>query len=457
MNLKKNSPYFWIPTLYFAEGAPATIIAETSLIIFKNFGMDDASNTFWKNLIGLVPLFIVKLLGGPLIDSTGSKRAWIIAMQLLMSMLFVVSASFCLIDANLMFLIGTFMLIGFISFTHDIAADGFYIIALSERDQALFSGLRSTFFRIAMILANGGLLMLASSIMEARSPETGEITKSGLEPATAWGFALFLPAIILGFFALWHFIFIPKTQDDQPAKMQSNEKRDSFISIFASFFTKKHIVKALIFILIFRLAEAQLGDVSRLFFLNDDGLGISQKAYSYIFGTLGVISLLAGGIVSGLLVAAFGMGKMLYPMVLAINLPNLVYVFLAFLPTKNMRILESCVIVEQFGYGFGFTGFMLFMVWFAATSVKNQTSHYAILTVFMISGLRLPAMASGWILEHISGITNFFIQTQMTKYQLFFIWVMICTIPVFAVTWMVKKIVDPLYGLKKKTPKEVDA
>lgn len=491
IRMKGKSPYFWIPTLYFAEGAPASIIGDVSLIIFKNLGMTDAQNTFWKNFVGLVPILLVKLLGGPLVDSTGSKRMWIIMTQFAMSLLFAAAAGACAFSPKMVFLIGVFMMTGFVSAMHDIAADGFYILALSEHDQALFSGLRSVFFRVALLAANGGLVMLAGLIMEKPeltaswgillvipgaamvlfSPRhaaggglmflTGLMItpgKPGLSPGVTWGILLLIPALFMALFATYHTYALPRRENDTPARESMKEFFRTFGSTFTTFFAKRHIGAALAFILLYRLGEAQLGDVSRLFLINSDSVGMSTLTFGFLTGTIGVITLLAGGVTAGFLVAKFGMGKLLWPMVLAINVPDFLYVILSFsgihatngiMQSADVTVIGSAIALEQFGYGFGFTGFMLFMVWFASTSTKSQTSHFALLTFFMIAGLRLPAMGSGAILQNITEWAGMFVQTDMTRYQLFFIWVIICTIPGYFVTWNISKIIEPEYGLKR--------
>lgn len=437
-----HHPYTWIPTLYFAEGLPAAAATEVSLIFFNDFGMSDARIAFWTNFLGLVPLLFVKLLWSPVVDAFSTRRRWIVAMQGIMELLLTGAAFVCGSTASIPLLLLILFAVSFFSASHDVAADGFYLLALSSHDQALYSGVRSVFFRVAAITVSGGLVMLAGLLSDPRA-EAAPIMGKG--PAWAWSLAA--AALLLGLTALWHGAVLPAPETDHAKTLDARTFFTGFARVFVTFFQKKHVGTVLLFLLFYRLGEAQLGTVSKLFLLGSDGLAVPKLEYGFLVGTLGVCMMLAGGVAAGVLTARFGMGRLLWPMALAINVPDVLYVLLALLRHTNMILVGTCVSLEQFGYGFGFAGYMMFMLWFASTSPDDcKTSHFALMTVFMIAGLRIPSMPSGWIADHLTQ----WLPCGADRYTLFFLWVLVCTIPGYWVTHLAKKISDPDYGLKTK-------
>ncbi|MBO5763177.1 MAG: MFS transporter [Lentisphaeria bacterium] len=428
-----HRPAFWIPTLYFAEGVPAAVVTEISILIFHGLMMPDSSVAFWANFFGLP--WILKPLWAPAVDLVRTKRFWIIMTQLAMALCILGTAAACGFG-QIQALIITFLLLTAIaSATHDIAADGFYILALSEHDQAIYSGLRSVFYRCAMLAANGALTIFAGIIFRLGYWGDGVETDSA---GIGWGITLILPGLFFLGAALYHALLLPRSEQHAVSG-----KTENFGSIFLSFFRRKHIGIMLIFLLFYRFAEAQLGAASRLFLLSKDGLALSTLDYGFAVGTVGVIMLLAGGVAGGLLIARYGMGKMILPMFLAINLPDLVYVYLAFAKPDSLAVVSGCIALEQFGYGIGFTLYMLLMVWYAAGSGSFKTSHFALMTGFMILGLRLPGMVSGYLLEK---LPQWFAFTGLDRYEIFFLWVIAAILPAGAATWLVARIADPDYG-----------
>jgi len=427
----------WLPPLYFAEGLPAAVVTEVSLLLFRFFGMDDSGVAFWTNFLGLLPLLFVKLLCAPTVDAVSTRRRWIVVMQGLMGLLFLLAAIVCRIPTPIPCLIAIFFFASLSSGIHDIAADGFYILALNEHEQALYSGLRSVFYRVAMVVGSGGFVILAGFLSERTGLLSG---------ADAWGVSLLTAAILTGAASWFSFVCLPRPAKDLPKHFTGLGFLRDFGHVFVSFFQKKHVWTALLFLLLYRLGEAQIGVMSKLFLLDSqNGMGLPQTTYGFMVGTLGVCMMLAGGVIAGILCSRFGMKNMLWPMVLAINVPDALYLLLAFLKNSGLMLIGSCVAIEQFGYGFGFAGYMLFMVWFASTSDDDcKTSHFALMTLFMVAGIRLPGMPSGWIAAH---LTEWF-PCGWDKYQLFFVWVLICTLPGFFVTRLISRIVDPAYGRK---------
>ncbi len=427
--------HLWLPPLYFAQGLPAALITEVALPLFLFLGMSQSGVAFWTNLLGFLPLILVKMFCAPAVDSVSKRRNWIIATQWIMAGLFFASAVCCAsgTSGTQSLVILFFALAALTSGIHDIASDGFYILALDSHSQAFYSGLRSVFNRIAAVAGNGGFIILA-----------GVLTDSGkVSGNTAWGLTMAAAAGTIGLLALWSGFFLPHPASDRAKSCPCGNILPDFCRIISSFFRKQHVGTALLFLLLYRLGEAQLGVMSKIFLL--DELALTQQQYGTLVGILGVSMMLAGGVLAGILCSKSGIGKVLFPMVLAINVPDILYVFLAFLKSPSLELTGLCIAVEQFGYGFGFAGYMLFMVWFASTSSDDcKTSHFALMTIFMIAGIRLPGMPTGWIASHIAD----WIPCGWNRYQLFFIWVLVCTLPGFWITSKAAKIMDPLYGKK---------
>ena len=312
----------------------------------------------------------------------------------------------------------------FSSATHDIAADGYYMLALAQHEQAAFVGVRSTFYRIAMIAGQGGLVYLAGQISE----QTGNV-------ALAWSVIFFILATM--FFALfvYHRFVLPVPASDQPLLRDGDsDVLAGFISTFTAFFKRPDILVILSFLLLFRFGEAQALKLAAPFLLDPavkGGLGLSTQQVGLVYGTIGVIALTLGGLLGGFAISRHGLKRWIWPMLLSVHLPNLAFVFLAYALPTNIYVVATAIAVEQFGYGFGFAAYLLFMIMVADGA--HKTAHYAICTGFMALGMMLPGMASGWIQEQLG-------------YQHFFIWVCIATIPSLLVTAFVK--IDPAFGRK---------
>ncbi|MGE5412522.1 MAG: MFS transporter, partial [Clostridiales bacterium] len=307
--------------------------------------------------------------------------------------------------------------------THDIAADGFYMLGLNKHGQALYAGIRGTFYRIAMITAQGILVIIA-----------GTLAKTGTV-ASAWHTVFYIVTALFFLFAMYHFFILPRPDSDKPAKVEgSGSVLQNFLKTFALFFQKKHILITIIFLLVYRFGEAQLLSLVAPF-LKDPrevgGLALTTQQIGIVSGTIGVIGLLFGGIVGGLLAARVGLGKSIWWMFTAINLPALVYTLLAFTQPDNIIVIAACVGFEQFCYGFGFTAYMLYMMYVCDGELK--TSHYSIATGFMALSMMIPRMFSGK-LEDIIG------------YKFFFLWAFLAVIPAFFVTRVLPY--DPNFGKK---------
>lgn len=418
-----RNPWLWIPSLYFAEGLPYILVMSVAGVMYKVLGISNAENTLFTGLLYLP--WVIKPLWSPFIDIIKTKRWWILLMQLVIGLALVGVALVIPTNHFFQYSLAFLWLMAFSSATHDISADGFYMLGLSEHRQAYFIGIRNTFYRVSVWFGTGLLVFIAGKLGETSGNNTW-----------AWSITFLTAAVLFIALFIWHMIIIPyPTEDINHAKQSAKQILNGFSETFIAFFKKKYIGISILFILTFRLGEAQLATIAPLFMLDGlekGGLGLSEMQFASVYSTAGIIALTIGGILGGIVVARQGLKKWMLPMVFAMNLPNLVYVFLAFTQLQNLWIIAGSVIIEQFGYGFGFTAFMLYLIFISAGEFK--TSHYALCTGFMALGMMLPRMISGWVQEHIG-------------YQLFFIWVMISTIPGFVIINYLKY--NPKFGMKE--------
>ena len=577
----------WVPSLYFAEGIPYVVVMTLSVIFYKRMGISNADIALYTSWLYLP--WVIKPLWGPVVDILKTKRFWILIMQLFIGAGLAGVAFTIPLDRFFQYTLAFFWLLAFSSATHDIAADGFYMLGLSKGDQAFFVGIRSTFYRLAM-LTGQGLLVILAGYFEAKTglpevqvqvqaiegqtraefnPEnlvlppagegtyfvTAEEVQIGLEQVTeadagslvasvdAWnsthgfydvddaatvdpsdpaaqeklagnvGFTWFMLStkpeegenIVLNFsfdkgdksialaksyrfefdeenwdipafavfqldpklqkassasfsglsgnirfawtmvfiavallfagFHIYHRFVLPRPAEDVPKEIGKGEFLKEFLATFVEFFRKKNIGVILLFLLVYRLGESQLVKLASPFLLDSreaNGLGLTTGDLGLIYGTIGIIALSVGGIIGGIAASRRGLKYWLWWMVAAMNLPNLVYVFLSYVMPSSLWIVGASVAVEQFGYGFGFTAYMLYMIY--VSEGRHKTAHFALTTGFMALGMMIPGMVSGWLQE-------------MIGYQHFFIWVMICTIPSFIVIPFLK--IDPNFGKKE--------
>lgn len=420
-----RSPWFWIPTLYFFQAIPNVLIVTVSVLLYTELGLSNPEIAFYTSLLYLP--WVLKPLWSPAVELLRTRRWWIVAMQALIAICLGGVTGSLGGSSFLLWSLLSFWLAAFASATHDIAADGFYLLALRQDEQALFVGIRSFFFRLAMISINGGLVVLA-----------GELGRQMPKPA-AWQYAFGLAALASSLLALYHSRILPFPASDRPGG-QAREARIPFLEVFASFFRKPGIGLILAYILLYRLGESQLVKLAQPFLkapLAEGGLGLSTTQVGLVYGTFGVGALVGGGILGGIAISLHGLKRWIWWMVAAINVPNLGYVLLAWLQPNSIWAVGAAVVAEQFGYGFGFSAFMMYLMY--AARGAHQTAHYAIGTGFMAAGMMLPGMISGWI------------QSQ-TGYLWFFVWVVIATIPAFVLTAFIP--LDAEFG--KRRPEQPD-
>lgn len=421
-NHTNRNPWLWVPSLYLAEGIPYMIAMTVSVVLYKNLGLSNTEIALYTSWLYLP--WVIKPFWSPFVDLFRTKRFWIVLMQL------VIGGSFACVALTLptadyvKYTLAMFWIMAFSSATHDIAADGFYMLGLDTPQQAAFVGVRTIFYRIATIASKGGLVILAGFLQEH-----GHTVKS------AWAVTFFFAAAVFLALCLYHFFVLPYPQSDRSAPLDKGKGVVAeYFRIMSLFFRRKDIVVIILFLLFYRFAEAQLVKMVAPFLLDSPakgGLGLTTAEVGVIYGTVGVIALMLGGLLGGYAIYRNGLKFWLWPMVIIMNVPDLIFVYLSHAQPDNIWLIGAALAVEQFGYGFGFTAYTMYMI--MVSQGEYKTVFYAIGTGIMALGMMIPAMGSGWIQE-------------MLGYKNFYFWILATTIPGFIVAALVK--IDPLYGKK---------
>ncbi|MBQ8444990.1 MAG: MFS transporter [Opitutales bacterium] len=414
----------WVATLYFAQGLPNAVVDLVAPVAMKDLGFSNSVITFvaaWAYLP-----WVLKALWSPAVDSIGRKRSWILKMQIAGALLAAALAGTLFFNVPAVVLVAVLFSIAVFSATHDIAADGFYMLALDSGRQAFFSGWRSTFFRLSQVFAKGGIIAAA-----------GVLISTGASTGTAWTQVFLGVAVLTGIFALIHALILPRPANDVPAGTEKTSLVSDFSDTWKTFFKKERIGFLLFLLLFFRFGEVQISVISPLFFkdaIEHGGLALDNKMFGLLNGTFGVVAMLAGGVIAGWLVSRNGLRTWLWPMIWLLNLPDFIYVALAHWQPGSPAIIGAGIVVEQFGYGFGFTGYMLYML-YACAGTRRAVAHYAICTAFMALGVMIPKLWSGAL-------------QQIIGYENFFWWAIICTLPGFWIVAQIRKFLPADFGKK---------
>lgn len=475
--MEKTSGWLWVPSLYMYQGIPYSIVMTTSTLMYTNMGISVASIAFWTSLLYLP--WTWKLLWSPIVDSTSTKRRWVVVTQLVVAAVFAIIGMSMHLEMFYPISLALMAIAAFGSASHDIACDGFYMIALNKSDQSFFVGVRTTFYRIAMFAALG----LVPQVVN------WQLGINGGDNAGAWQWGMTALASTLFILAIYNAYTLPHAEQNHtnPADhtntthtphatpnnhtdtnntnstypntnntypntnnadpntnntphanlnipspyAQPTPKTSAGLSVYRdvlrSFFNKRGVVASLLFMLLYRLGEAQLAKIATPFLVSDrtdGGLGMSMADYGWAYGTAGMVALTIGGLAGGFLASKYGLRRVIWPMVLSMNIPNVVYVLLAhYMPSPSSWTVYAAIIAEQLGYGFGFTAYMLFLLKYVGDS-QFKTSEYAIGTTIMALGMMLPGMISGFMKE-------------LLGYENFFIYVLICCIPgMVIVKWL---------------------
>ncbi len=437
-NVKYRNPWTWVPTLYFAQGIPYFLVNNISVMMFAKMGVPNGDMAFFTSLLYLP--WMIKPFWSPFVDVMKTKRWWTVTMQLIMSIAFVLLVLTLPIPSAEDIANGTtpmslfmvtlilFVVTAFASATHDIAADGFYMLGLDTGTQAEFVGIRSTFYRLSNIFGQGVLVAIA-----------GWVELEYKDIPLSWQVTLIVATVVFGLVTIYHLFIIPKPDADRPTiegKVSAGAIFSEFGRSFKTYFMKKGVWLAIIFMLCYRLPEAFLLKLCMPFLVAKQelgGLGMDTASVGIAYGTIGTIFLTVGGILGGIFASRIGLKKSLWVMAGCMTLPCITFVYLAIAQPTNLAIIATAISIEQFGYGFGFTAYMLYMMYFSDGEFK--TSHYAICTAFMAASMLIPGMFAGYIQEAI-GYVNFF-------------WmVMACCAATLVVTYFVDRKIDPNYGKK---------
>lgn len=433
-----RNPWTWVPTLYFAEGLPNVIVTGLAAVMYMQMGLSDEDLALYTGWFSLP--WVIKPLWSPFVDLLKTKRWWILAMQIFIGAALAGIAFTINTEAWFQCTMALFFAIAFASATHDISADGFYMLELDDHDQSFFVGIRNTFYRLSVVFGNGVLVAIPGFLQVYYRDQI----------ALTWSLTFYGIAGI--FIALWllHGKFLPNSERESISSADATESKMTASGILqqlshnlVTFFTKlplKQTLIAIAFIFLFRFPEALLNTMTKTFLMrpnSEGGLGMSPSEYGLSYGTIGVIGLTLGGILGGILVSRDGMKRWLWPMVCAITLPDAVYIYLASaMPdctnTFGFVTISTCLFVEQFGYGLGFTVLTLYMLYYSRGEFK--TSHYAFCTAISYLGLMLPGMFSGFLKDAVG-------------YQSFFTIVMFTCVITFLVTALLK--IEPNFGKKK--------
>ena len=410
----KITPWLWVPTLYFAQGLPNGLLEDVAPVLFKDLGVGNAELTRALTYVSIP--WMLKALWSPLVDSVGRKRTWVWGGQLVSAAAFAAFAATPAMGAGMSTVVALLALVALGSATHDIAADGFYLLGVeTEGERSFFSGIRNTAFRLAKAFSSGGVVVAA-----------GAWIASGVSPAEAWTRALAIFALIVAGLAAWHAWVLPRPADDRPAG-GGESAAAAFRSGWASFFQKPGVGALLAFIFLFRLPES-LVTMMLAPFLKDPaaqgGLGLTTADVGWL-NTAGVVALLAGGVAGGVAVSRAGLRRLYWPMVAVMHLPNLAILALAHWRPGSTAAVAGALLLEKFGYGFGFCAFMLYLLY--VCTGERRVTHYAICTGFMVLGGKLPGLLAGDV-------------QQALGYTGYFGVVLACTVPAVWSAWLVRDI-----------------
>ena len=414
-------PWRWIPSLYFAQGLPNVVMTSLAVVMFKNLDVPNRDIAFYTSMPYLP--WVIKPLWSPLVELVGKKRRWIVGLQFVIGIAFAAVALTLPAPDFFRYALAVLWLMAFSSATHDIAADGFYLLALPPHLQAAFVGVRSTCFRLSVLFGKGGLVALSGWLLG--------LTGSA---ASAWAGIFLLLAGVFLLAGLYHWRALPHLADDG-GKRSAPAAPGDFWRVFASFFTKPGMGLAVAFLLLYRLAEALALKLVEPFLLDPrskGGLGLTNTQLGLSYGGVGVVALLAGGLLGGWLISRHGLKRLLWPMVLVMHVPITVFFALAKFQPESLGVISAALAVEQFGYGFGFTAYLVTMMMLAEG--EHKTAHYAICTGFMALGLMLPGLFAGMLQESVG-------------YPGFFGWTCVATLPSFAATALLR--VDPGFGQRQ--------
>ena len=427
----QRSPISWVPTLYFAMGMPFVVLNMVCTLMFKGLDVSDAQIAFWTSII-MFP-WTLKPLWSPLLEIYKTKKFFVIFTQIATGCIFGLVALALHLSNFFAVSIALLAIIAFSGATHDVAADGVYMASLSKDDQARYIGWQGAFYNIAKIAATGGLVYIAGMLIEMYTGDTTGLDATAAAAAKhqgtviAWTIIMAVIGVIMVLLGFYNAKFVPsEAKKDAAERPGFKETMVELGNVFVDLFRKRHIVYYIFFIVLYRFAEGFVMKIVPLFLKADranQGLGLSEKEIGLCYGTFGAAAFVIGSILAGYYVAHRGLQKSLFSLCCVFNLPFVAYTLLAIYQPESLVLIGGGIVLEYFGYGFGFVGLTLFMMQQIAPG-KHQMAHYAFASGIMNLGVMLPGMLSGYVSDWLG-------------YRHFFIFVLVCTIPAFLITWFV--------------------
>lgn len=426
-----RSPISWVPTLYFAMGMPFVVLNMVCVLMFKGLDVSDAQIALWTSII-MFP-WTLKPLWSPLLEMYKTKKFFVIVTQIATGCIFGLVALALHLPDFFAVCIALLAVIALSGATHDVAADGVYMASLSKEDQARYIGWQGAFYNIAKIAATGGLVMLAGVLIKHFTGDVSTLDATAAAVAKrqgtvmAWTVIMAVIGLIMVLLGLYNAKFVPADHRDATADRPGfKETMVELGNVFVDLFRKRHIIYYIFFIILYRFAEGFVMKIVPLFLKADranQGLGLSEEEIGLCYGTFGAAAFVIGSILAGYYVAHRGLQKSLFSLCCVFNLPFVAYTLLAIYQPESLWLIGGGIVLEYFGYGFGFVGLTLFMMQQIAPG-KHQMAHYAFASGIMNLGVMLPGMLSGYVSDWLG-------------YRDFFIFVLVCTIPAFLITWFV--------------------
>ena len=420
MNLSSRSPLRWVPSLYFAMGLPFVVLNMVSAVLYKDLGISDAQIAFWTSLI-MWP-WTIKFLWSPFLEIFRTKKFFVVTTQLLSGILFGLAALSLHLPSFFAVTIAVFAVVAFSGATHDIAADGVYMSELTTQDQAKYIGWQGAFYNLAKLVATGGLVWFAGWLYEGFSADGASSYDASVG---SWTVVLLLLCVTLVALGLYHLRALPSGGSASEGR-SLRDGLSGLKEVVGAFFQKKHIWYYLGFIILYRLGEGFVMKIVPLFLKADTasgGLGLTNQQIGLYYGTFGAGAFLIGSLLAGYYIARRGLRRTLFTLCCIFNLPFGVYALLAWFQPSSMWLVGGGIVVEYFGYGFGFVGLTLFMMQQVAPG-RHQMAHYAFASGIMNLSVMLTGMASGFL-------------SDLMSYRIFFLAVMLATIPAFVITRLV--------------------
>ena len=425
MENASKSPITWVPSVYFAMGLPFVVLNMVSVLMFKGMGIRDGQITFWTSLI-MMP-WTLKFLWSPFLEMYKTKKFFVVLTQLVTGLGFLLVGLVLHLPWFFSLCIFLMAIIAFSGATHDIATDGVYMAELSKEEQASWIGWQGAFYNIAKIVASGGLVWVAGRLIKHFGGVEGA-TKEGMHSAAtnAWMIVMIAIGALMILLGLYHIKQLPSGKGTAVKTESAKETFDRLVEVLKNFFTKKHIVYYIFFIILYRFGEGFVMKIVPLFLKaarSAGGLGLNEEQIGLYYGTFGAAAFVLGSVLAGYYISHFGLKRTLFSLCCIFNLPFVAYTFLSQVQPENGLLIGSMITLEYFGYGFGFAGLTLFMMQQIAPG-KHQMAHYAFASGIMNLGVMLPGMVSGLISDAIG-------------YKWFFVFTLIATIPAFLITYFV--------------------